>query len=35
MNGIIGEFRIGEDISVALDAISGRSRHRHRDQSQK
>lgn len=23
MNGIIGEFRIGEDISVALDAISG------------
>lgn len=23
MNGIIGEFRIGEDISVALDAVSG------------
>jgi hypothetical protein len=23
MNGIIGEFRIGEDISVALDAIAG------------
>lgn len=23
MNGIIGEFRIGEDISVALDATSG------------
>ncbi len=23
MNGIIGEFRIGEDISVALDATAG------------
>ena len=23
MNGIIGEFRIGEDISVALDAAAG------------
>lgn len=23
MNGIIGEFRIGEDIAVALDAASG------------
>ncbi len=23
MNGIIGEFRIGEDIAVALDATSG------------
>lgn len=23
MNGIIGEFRIGEDIAVALDAVSG------------
>ena len=23
MNGIIGEFRIGENISVALDAIAG------------
>lgn len=23
MNGIIGEFRIGEDIAIALDAVSG------------
>ena len=23
MNGIIGSFRIGEDVSVALDALSG------------
>ncbi len=23
MNGIIGEFRLGEDIAIALDAISG------------
>lgn len=23
MNGIIGEFRLGEDISIALDATSG------------
>jgi hypothetical protein len=23
MNGIIGEFRVGEDITIALDAVSG------------
>jgi hypothetical protein len=23
MNGIIGEFRLGEDIAVAIDAVSG------------
>ena len=23
MNGIIGEFRIGEDIAIALDATAG------------